>query len=132
MRTALRSIGAAVAGYALIVVITSFGFPLVLGHALVDKGDLREVVLGTIVAVIAGFAGGYVGTMIGVLRPTLNAALVTIPIVIETTFVLLFRTDPEEVVFSAIGALILIGSTIAPGALRELLSRRYRPAPAAR
>ncbi|HUP45637.1 MAG TPA: hypothetical protein VM779_09010 [Thermoanaerobaculia bacterium] len=128
MRTVLRSIAAAIAGYAVIVVVTSVAFPLILGHPLVQKDDPREVLLGTLIAVAAGLAGGWVATLAGVLRPVVNAALVTIPIAIETTLVLWLRTPRDEIVHSAAGAVILMGSTVAAGVLRELFARRHRPA----
>ena len=131
VRTILRSIAALLAGYAVVVVVTSVAFPLVLGHPLVRKDDPREVLLGTIIAVIAGLAGGWVATLAGVLRPVANATLVTIPIALETTLVLWLRTPRDEIVFSAAGAIILMGSAVAAGFLRELFSRRHRSAPGA-
>ena len=121
-----RSIAALIAGYLVIVLITSFAFDLVLGHAFVRKGDAREMALGTLIAIVAGLLGGWVATLVGVLRPLVNASLAAIPVTIESTALLLLRTPRDELLFSAMGALVLIASTVAAGALRELVQRRHR------
>ena len=121
MRVFLRSTAALIAGYAAITIVTVFGFELILGHALVRKDDPREVVLGTLIAVAAGLAGGWIATVVGVLRPMANASLAAVPVAIESSVLLLFRTPPDELIFSAMGALVLMGSTIGAGVWRELV-----------
>lgn len=125
MRTFLRSLAAMIAGYAVIVIITSFAFDLILGHSLVRKDDPREVAIGTVIAIAAGLLGGWVATLVGVLRPLANASLAAIPIAVESTYLLTFRTKPDELLHSAAGGLVLFGSTIAAGAIREMWQRRY-------
>ena len=123
----LRGLLAIIAGYAVIVLITSYGFDLVHGK----KGSLwgsSPLVLfgGTIVAVIAGITGGVVAGWIGPGRGLSNAALVLLPLVVDTTYVLFFFKGKAPWWFDAIGSGTLILCTLLGGVASEHLRRSPR------
>jgi hypothetical protein len=115
---AVRGIGAMVIGYAIIVALTTWGFDLVHGEGSLYGGGAATWALGSVVAVVAGLAGGLAAGWIGPWRGLANAALVLVPLVVDTTYVLFFFEDDAPWWFSLAGSLTLMGFTLAGGALR--------------
>ncbi len=77
-------------GYGVIVLLTSFGFNIVLGGRTLYGGPPLVLAAGMLVAVIAGLVGGYSAGFIGPGRALLNASLVLLPLTGDTIFVLFF------------------------------------------
>jgi hypothetical protein len=85
-----RSAAAMILGYAAIVVLTSLGFNVMLGGRPLYGGSVLTLGAGMMVAVISGIVGGYIAGCVGALRGLFNAALVLLPLTIDTTYVLFF------------------------------------------
>ncbi|HVS31924.1 MAG TPA: hypothetical protein VMS98_10740 [Thermoanaerobaculia bacterium] len=128
MKNIARTILGIVAGYAVVVLMTELGFGAFPDGRAPKNGGVTVTALATMVAVAAGFTGGYVAAALSRLRPVVSAAIVTVPLVIESIWLLTTRTPPAEFWFEFFGAITLIGSTIAGGLARQCWLRRYRAA----
>jgi hypothetical protein len=122
--TLLRAVAAAVLGYAVIVALTTLGFVWWLDNADLYRGGAALQAKGTLVAVVAGLAGGAVAGLIGRRRPLLHAAAVLPLLIVDTLYVLFVfpRTTPAW--FELAGALTLMAATLAGGWLTGRLRRR--------
>jgi hypothetical protein len=129
-KSILRGLFAMIAGYAAIVLVTSYGFDLVHG----EKGSLwgsSPWVLfgGMVVAIIAGATGGMMAGWIGPGRGLNNAALVLLPLIVDTTYVLFFFNGTAPWWFDTIGSGTLMLFTllggVASGRVRRSPERRH-------
>lgn len=120
----LRSIAALIVGYAVIVILTTYGFRFALDGQKIYGSGAFVMLKGTLVTLIAGMAGGYVAGLIGSLRPTASAVLVLLPLITESTYLLVFRRLDAPLWFEIIGVLTLLGATLVGGMLREITSTR--------
>jgi hypothetical protein len=111
----LRAIAAGVLGYAVIVALTTLGFVHWLGDADLYGGGWALQVKGTLVAVVAGLAGGALAAVIGGRRPLLHAAAVLPFLVIDTAYVLFVFPRTAPVWFELVGSLTLMVATVAGG-----------------
>lgn len=111
----LRVVAAAVLGYAVIVALTTLGFVFWLDDADLYRGDWLLKAKGTLVAVVAGLAGGALAALVDRRRPLLHAAAVLPFLVIDSVYVLFFfpRTTPAW--FELAGSLTLMAATLAGG-----------------
>jgi hypothetical protein len=107
------------AGYALIVCLTTFGFSVVLGGRVLYGGSLLLLGAAVMVAVVSGLAGGYLAGWIGPARGSVNAALVLILLAVDTTYVLFFWHGASPFWFDAMGSATLMICTILGGVLCE-------------
>jgi hypothetical protein len=113
-------------GYALIVVLTSFGFNVLLGGRPLYGGSALLLGAGMLVAVISGLAGGFIAGRIGAGRGLINAALVLVPLVIDSIYVLFFFEGSNAPFwFDAMASGTLMFFTLLGGFLSER-SRRAR------
>jgi hypothetical protein len=118
LKHALRALAAMIIGYAVIVVLTSLGFNVVLGGRLIYGGSTLVLASGMLVAVISGLAGGYIAGVIGPMRGLINAMLVLIPLVVDTVFVLFFyKKSSAPFWFDAIASATLMMFTLGGGFL---------------
>ena len=108
----LLAILAGVVGYVVIVALTTLGFVGWLDGADLYRGGWILKAQGTLVAVIAGLAGGSVAGFIGRRRPVLHAVAVLPLIAVDTAYVLFVfpRTTPAW--FELAGSLTLALSTV--------------------
>lgn len=123
-KAALRLLAAGVAGYAVIVLLTSLGFNGWLGGADLYRGGRLLQLQGTLVAVVSGLTGGLVAALIGGRRPVLHA-LAVLPLLVGDTLYVLFvfpRTAPAW--FDLAGSLVLMATTVAAGLLVGRWQRR--------
>jgi hypothetical protein len=121
----VRGFAAMIIGYAVVVALTSLGFNVVLGGRTLYGGPVFDSVAGMIVAIISGLIGGCIAGFVGPTRGTLNAALVLVPLTVDTTFVLFFSNSTTPLWFDALGSATLMGSTALGGLLSEGVERRY-------
>lgn len=121
-----RSVGAVILGYALVVLITEFGFRLFPGGRAPKHAGVAMSALATLIAVAAGFTGGYVAAVIADARATFVVAL---PLIAESIWLLTTRTPRDEFAGDLFGACVLIGSVIAAGLYKRSRQLRSSAAP---
>ena len=106
-----------IAGYGVIVALTILGFNVWLeGRAPYGGGPLL-LFQGTMVAVVAGLAGGVVAALIGRRRPLLHAAVVLVPLALDTGWVLFFGPRTAPIWFDVMASATLMLFTLAGGGL---------------
>lgn len=118
-----RLVAAGLLGYGLIAVLTSAGFNGWLGGVELYRGGPLLQAQGTLVALVAGLAGGALAGLIGRPRPLLHALAVLPLLIADTTYVLFFFAGTAPWWFDLAGSLVLMGSTMAGGALVRALAR---------
>jgi hypothetical protein len=112
-------------GYGVIVLLTSFGFNVVLGGRTLYGGPPLVLAAGMLVAVIAGIVGGYTAGFVGPGRGLLNASLVLLPLTGDTIFVLFFfKRSPAPFWFDALSAVTLMLCTLVGGFMRGRIGGR--------
>lgn len=116
----LRSLGAALAGYIVIVAGTSLTFTVWLG-AVGHNSPLRIIILGSVGAVLSGLCGGYVAAWLGRGSPMLHALSVLVFLTLDTAYVI--STSKEPLWFELMGSITLMASTVAGGLLRSYQRR---------
>lgn len=116
-KRAARLVAAGLLGYGLIVALTSAGFNGWLAGADLYRGGPLLQAKGTLVALIAGLAGGTLAAAIGPRRPLLHAAAVLPLLIADTVYVLFFFAGTAPWWFDLAGSLALIGATLAGGAI---------------
>ena len=118
----LRSAGAVVLGYAVIVVCTSVGFGQ-LGGIVHLNAPGRIQAAATFVAVASGLLGGIIAALIAGSHPIRHATAVVIFLCIDTG-VVLFRGSVDPLWFDLMGAATLMLATVCGGAVYAVLSKR--------
>ena len=118
----LRSAGAVVLGYAVIVVCTSVGFGQ-LGGIVHLNAPVRIQAAATFVAVASGLLGGIIAALIAGSHPIRHATAVVIFLCIDTG-VVLFRGSVDPLWFDLMGAATLMLATVCGGAVYAVLSKR--------
>jgi len=86
-------------------------------------GVLAAGMAGT---VVSGVVGGWLAAWIGGRRPWPHALAVLIPLMLDTTYVIVNDVGGEPVWFSLGGSLTLMAATLAGGALRVVQGQRRR------
>lgn len=129
LRVIARAIAAIVAGYGLIVVLTTAGFNGWLEGANLFRGGLLLMAKGMLVALVAGLAGGYVAGWIGGMRPLLHASLVLLPLLADSIYVFFFFPRETPLWFEVMGSLGLMLATLGGGELRAWQIRSARTLP---
>jgi hypothetical protein len=130
-KAAARLAAAGLLGYALIAVLTGAGFNGWLAGADLYRGGALLQAKGTLVALVAGLAGGALAAAIGPRRPLLHAAAVLPLLVADTLYVLFFFAGPAPWWFDLAGSLVLMASTLVGGTLVDALARRRAKRPLA-
>jgi hypothetical protein len=116
----IRCAAAMIIGYGVIVLLTSFGFNIVLGGRPQYGGPPLDLAAGMMTAIISGLVGGYVAGLVGPGRGMLNAALVLMPLIVDTIFVLFFfKKSTAPFWFDALGSATLMACTLLGGLLKE-------------
>ena len=90
---AFRSIVAVIAGYLTVAAGTILTFNVLVGQVTVDSNP-RQMILGTIGAVLSGLAGGVAAGIIASRSPIVHAAGVLLLLAIDTASVLAKGTGP--------------------------------------
>ncbi len=126
----LRSLLAIVAGYFVIVLGTTFAFEALLGGIGYHESSPGELALATLGAGLSGLAGGLTAAWVAGRRPLLHAALVLIPLALDTTYVLTSGISDDPIWFDLGGGLTLMAAAVLGGYLLER-RRAQRPAAAA-
>jgi hypothetical protein len=109
---ALRSVVAVVGGYLVVVAGTILTFNVLVGQVAVDSNS-RQMILGTIGAIIAGIAGGVLAGVVAPRFPFGHAAAVLLFLALDTASVLAKGTGPAW--FDLAGSGILATSVLFGG-----------------
>ena len=109
---AFRTVVAIIGGYLIVAAGTILTFNVLVGQVTVDSPP-RQIILGTIGAVISGTAGGVVAGIIAPRLPLAHAAGVLLFIAIDTAAVL--AKGPGPAWFDLIGSGILAISSLFGG-----------------
>ena len=114
------------AGYAVVVVITTVGFGMLHGFKPYYKAGPAILLAAISVAVSAGFFGGASGALIAGNRWV--GAAIAIPLIVESTWLIFLRAHPAEYsyAFEITGASTLIASTIIGALLTSRIRSRLR------
>ena len=114
-------------GYAVIVGLTIFGFNVVLGGRQLYGGSPIILSVGALVAVVSGLIGGFIAGRIGASHGMINAALVLVPLTIDTIGVLFFSKGSNAPFwFDAMASGTLMLCTLLGGWISE---RKRSPEP---
>ena len=124
----VRGVLGFLAGYAFVVLVTTYGFGLLRGHKPYHRAGLAIMTAAVAVAVTAGLGGGALGAWIA--RTPAIGLLVALPLVVESTWLIFIRPHDADFsrAFELVGASTLIGCTVA-GALLISRIRLRRPQP---
>ncbi len=125
----LRSIAAAVCGYAVIFLGTSLGFKP-LGTIVRLDAPLRTHILATLVAVSSGLAGGAMAAWVAGRAPVRHAVAVLVFLALDTA-VVLSRPSTQPRWFELLGSATLMLATIGGGVVYDRVMQRRRAASAA-
>jgi hypothetical protein len=118
---ALRSVAAVVGGYLIVAAGTILTFNVLVGQMTVDSTP-RQLILGTIGAVLSGLAGGVVAGIVAPRFPFGHAAAVLLFLAIDTASVLAKGTGPAW--FDLTGSVILAISVLFGGWIIAKTARR--------
>jgi hypothetical protein len=119
---AFRSVAAVFGGYLTVVAGTILTFNVLVGQVTVDSSP-RQLILGTIGAVLSGLAGGVAAGVIAPRSPIVHAAGVLLLLAIDTASVLAKGTGPAWFDLAGSGVLaiaVLFGGWI----ISKTLGRR--------
>jgi hypothetical protein len=106
----VRFIGGFLVGYAGVVLGTEFGFRLLPRRPL-HSGDPWIMGGAALVAIVAGLCGGAVASWIG--RTRMAGALVLVPLIAETIWLLFFRKGEPQTWLDAAAAVTLLAAVAA-------------------
>jgi hypothetical protein len=126
---ALRSVVAVVGGYLIVAAGTILTFNVLVGQVTIDSNP-RQMILGTIGAVLAGIAGGVVAGVVAPRFPFAHAAAVLLFLAIDTASVVAKGTGPAW--FDLAGSGILAISVLFGGWIIAETARRRTSGLAAR
>jgi hypothetical protein len=118
---ALRSVVAVVGGYLIVAAGTILTFNVLVGQVTVQSNP-RQMILGTIGAVLAGIAGGVAAGIVAPRFPFGHAAAVLLFLALDTASVLAKGTGPAW--FDLAGSVILAISVLFGGWIMAETARR--------
>ncbi|MFL6501356.1 MAG: hypothetical protein ACJ8LL_11665 [Candidatus Udaeobacter sp.] len=124
---ALRSVTAVVGGYLIVAAGTILTFNVFVGQVTIDSNP-RQMILGTIGAIIAGIAGGVVAGVVAPRLPLGHAAAVLLFLALDTASVLAKGLGPAW--FDLAGSGILAISVLFGGWIIAWRTRSFVVCPA--
>ncbi len=120
----LRGIAGFLLGYAVVVLVTEFGFRLLPDRPL-HSGNLGVMAAAAVVAVVAGLGGGALAAWIA--RSWIAGALVLLPLVAETYWLLFLRRSDPPVDWRDAAAALTLLTAVAAGAYFAAPSKTISP-----
>jgi hypothetical protein len=116
LRSILRSVGAVIAGFAVITLGTLFTFLVLVPDFGYYTGSTWDLTLGTVGALLSGIGGGWVAARLAARRPLLHAAALVIPIGLDTaSFLSTAGPGADPVWFDLAGSPILWAGALMGG-----------------
>lgn len=116
LKRGARLVAAGILGYLLVAALTTAGFNGWLAGADLYRGGPVLQAKGTLVALVAGVAGGTLAGLIGRRRPLVHALAVLPLLIADTVYVLFFFGGTAPFWFDLAGSLVLMAATVAGGA----------------
>lgn len=113
-RLALRSVGAVLAGFAVIALGTVFTFTVLVDDFGFYTSNPTELVIGTLGALVSGIGGGLVAAQLAANRPLLHAAALVLPITLDTISIVISTGQESDPLWFDIGgsAILLVGAVL--------------------
>ena len=105
---AFRSLGAVVAGYAVIVIGTILVLSILLENVTYAEASLWQHAVGAIGTILSGLLGGYVAARLSGRQPVGHALGVVLILVVEMTWILTTGVGSNPAWFDAAGGLTLM------------------------
>ena len=114
IRSALRSIGAVLAGFAVIALGTVFTFTILVGDFGHNTSGPTELVIGTLGALASGVAGGLVAARLAATHPLQHAAALVVPISLDTASIVASAGQESDPLWFDLGgsAILLLGAVV--------------------
>ena len=132
IRSALRSVGAVIAGFAVITLGTVLTFTVLAPNFGYSTSGPSDLLLGTLGAIASGLAGGLVAAWLAASSPLRHAAALVIPIGVDTASIVASAGPGSDPLwFDLGGSATLLFSALVGGYLVATRgrSRRTRAAP---
>jgi hypothetical protein len=122
----IRGVLGFLAGYAVVVLVTTYGFGILDGHKPYHRAGFLIASAAVAVAVTAGLAGGAIAAAIA--QQMWSGILVAVPLIVESTWLIFIRSNTADFSrpFELIGATTLIGCTVAGAVLTSRIRLRRR------
>jgi hypothetical protein len=125
VRSVLRSVGAVLAGFAVITLGTVLTFTVLVSDFGYRTSSNTELLIGTLGALTSGLAGGLLAGLLAARRRLLHAAALAIPIALDTASIVVSSGPGSDPLwFDLGGSLILLVGALAGG---FLIARRRAP-----
>jgi hypothetical protein len=114
IRSALRSIGAVLAGFAVIALGTLFTFTVLVGDFGYATSGPIELMIGTLGALASGLAGGLVAARLAATHPLRHAAALAVPIALDTASIVASAGPESDPLWFDLGgsAILLLGAVV--------------------
>jgi hypothetical protein len=109
---ALRSLGAIVAGYAVIAIGTVLVLSVLLDDVTYAEAGVWEHLVGAIGTILSGLLGGYVAARLAGRQPVPHALGVVLILIVEMTWILTTGVGSNPAWFDAAGGLTLMVTAI--------------------
>lgn len=118
IRSGLRSVGAILAGFAVITLGTLFTFLVLVENFGYYTSSSVELVIGTLGALVSGLAGGLVAAWLAARHPLWHAAALAIPIGLDTaSFIASAGPESDPLWFDLGGSAVLLVGALVGGYL---------------
>ena len=130
IRSGLRSVGAVLAGFAVIALGTVFTFTVLVDDFGFYTSGPTELLIGTIGALASGLAGGLVAGRLAARHPLRHAAALLVPIALDTASIVASAGPESDPLWFDLGgsAILLVGALVG-GCLAATKRRRALEAP---
>lgn len=117
LRSGLRSVGAVLAGFAVITAGTVFTFTVLVADFGYRSSSPAELAIGALGALVSGLAGGALTAALAARRPLLHAAGLGVPIALDTASIVASAGPGSDPLWFDLGgsAILLVGALLGGG-----------------
>jgi hypothetical protein len=124
LRSILRSIGAVLAGFAVIALGTVFTFTVLTSDFGYYTSGPAELMIGTLGALVSGLAGGMLSARLSATHPLRHSGALIVPIALDTASIITSAGPESDPLWFDLGgsAILLLGAVVGG----YLVVRRWR------